>query len=73
MIDWDILKCRHGCDPQRHPVVGIYHAPQGCICWDDPVQALCIAHAVKGQQNNDMSPIIEREGVAVAVEEGVTA
>jgi len=57
MLDWDKLRCRHGCD---HPVVGLYHAPDGCICFPDPVQALCNQHAVKGMQNNDMTILIER-------------
>ena len=63
-IDWDKLTCRFGCDPARNPVAGLYHAPDGCICYPDPVQALCAAHAIKGQQNNDMTPIIEREEFA---------
>jgi hypothetical protein len=25
--------------------IGIFHAPKGCFCWDDPLQALCAQHA----------------------------
>lgn len=37
------IKCRFGCDD---PVVIVY-APEGCICWADPVQALCAQHLAK--------------------------
>jgi len=60
-IEWDRLKCRFGCSMERNPVVGLYHAPKGCWCYSDRVQALCAQHAIKGQQNNEMTPIIERE------------
>jgi hypothetical protein len=40
------LKCRFGCDA---PVLGIFHMPQGCICWTDPIQALCEHHADRAQ------------------------
>jgi hypothetical protein len=58
-IDWPALRCRHGCESR---VVGIFHAPGGCICFDDPVQALCAQHAQKGLQNNDMGVLILRRG-----------
>jgi hypothetical protein len=31
--------------------VGVFFAPDGCICKDDKVQALCAQHALKAQQN----------------------
>jgi hypothetical protein len=31
--------------------VGIFYAPEGCICKEDKVQALCAQHALKAQQN----------------------
>lgn len=37
------MKCRFGCDE----VFGIYYVPEGCVCWSDPVQALCAQHAYK--------------------------
>jgi hypothetical protein len=37
------VKCRFGCE---HPV-GIFWIPEGCVCWPDPVQALCEQHFVK--------------------------
>lgn len=43
---WDSLRCRHG-GPKHHaraPVVAIVSVPQGCVCWPDPVQALCRQH-----------------------------
>lgn len=33
--------CRFGC---KDPAAGIYYVPNGCICWPDPVQALCAQH-----------------------------
>jgi hypothetical protein len=59
-LDWNKLRCRFGCDPERHPVAGLYFAPKGCWCYADHVQALCLQHSVKGQQNNEMSVIIKR-------------
>ena len=56
-IDWDTLRCRHG---DSNPVAGLYHAPEGCICFPDPVQALCSQHAVKCMQNNAMYLIVAR-------------
>lgn len=57
-LDWQFLKCRHRC---THPVVGLYHAPEGCWCFPDPIQALCAQHAIKGIQNNNMVLLLERE------------
>lgn len=59
-VPWSKLACRFGCDPDRNPVVGLYHAPEGCHCYPDHIQALCGQHAIKSQQNNEMTPIIER-------------
>lgn len=56
-INWKALTCRFGC---KSPVAGLYHAPDGCICWPDKVQALCIQHAQKGLQNTNMETILER-------------
>jgi hypothetical protein len=63
-MNWHMLRCRFGCD---HPVAGLYFAPFGCICFPDPVQALCSQHAVKGLQNNDMVLLIERPSDREAV------
>jgi hypothetical protein len=40
------LKCRFGCDA---PVYGVYSVPKGCLCWDDPVQALCRQHFITAE------------------------
>lgn len=37
------VKCRHGCDDP----IGIYHIPDGCNCFIDPIQALCAQHWTK--------------------------
>lgn len=43
---WDALRCRHGGELHhaRAPVVAIVSVPQGCVCFRDPVQALCRQH-----------------------------
>src|SRR5262245_47914321 len=38
------LKCRHGCDA---PVRAVVYASEGCLCFTDPVQALCAQHYEK--------------------------
>jgi hypothetical protein len=37
-----------GCHSQHLPVVGLYSAPEGCICYPDRIQALSGQHAIKG-------------------------
>jgi hypothetical protein len=49
------LKCRFGCSS---PVVAIIHAPQGCHCFSDPVQALCAQHALS-IDGGPVTPIID--------------
>lgn len=39
------VKCRFGCEAP----IGIYHVPAGCVCWPDPVQALCEQHVVTAE------------------------
>jgi hypothetical protein len=50
------LKCRFGCDS---PVIGIFHAPKGCVCWDDPVQALCAQHFETMQSSGPITYIVD--------------
>lgn len=51
----DKIKCRFGCsDP-----VGIYYVPEGCICWRDPVQALCPQHFYKAESEGPVTLIVE--------------
>lgn len=59
LMNWESLKCRHRCSSA---VVAIVHAPQGCWCFPDPIQALCAQHVIKGMQNNDMSTLLTRPG-----------
>lgn len=33
----------------EEPAVAIFYAPEGCLCWDDSVQALCWQHGDKVQ------------------------
>ena len=51
-------KCRHGCD---EAIVGIYHFPEGCVCLDDQVQALCHYHMERAASNlhhGPMTPLV---------------
>ncbi len=50
------LKCRYECDD---PPIGIYHTPEGCVCWPDPVQALCIHHAVRVQSEGSIDLLVD--------------
>jgi hypothetical protein len=53
----DRVKCRFGCDA---PIVGIYHVPEGCWCWRDPVQALFGQHYLKAQSKGPIRALIWR-------------
>lgn len=48
-VHWDVLSCIHGCDPIRHPVVGIYVLDGGCVVYTDLLQALCLQHSVSAR------------------------
>jgi hypothetical protein len=54
-MDAGEIKCRFGC---AHPI-GIYHVPEGCACWPDPVQALCAQHFIKAQSTGPIELIVE--------------
>jgi hypothetical protein len=41
------IPCAFGCET----AVGVFYAPDGCICMDAKVQALCAQHALKAEQN----------------------
>lgn len=48
------MKLKYNIPCRFHPrcsdiATAIYYVPQGCICWDDPVQALCNQHAYKAE------------------------
>jgi len=59
------LKCRFGCSS---PVVAIVHAPQGCHCFPDPVQALCAQHA-QSIDGGPVTPIVDLRNFATAHDE----
>jgi hypothetical protein len=59
-IRWDLLRCRAGCDPKRHPVVGIYFLPHGCATCPDHLQPLCLQHSFKRDALDGMTPIVTR-------------
>lgn len=49
------IKCRFGCDAP----IGIFHVPEGCICWRDPVQALCGQHLYKAESMGSVICIVD--------------
>jgi hypothetical protein len=49
------LRCRFGCDAP----VGIFHMPLGCICWRDPIQALCAQHIVTAESVGPITCIVD--------------
>lgn len=64
---WDALRCRHG-GPKHHaraPVVAIVHVPEGCVCWPDPIQALCRQHLERLQDGGSIPVTI----IAIRVDE----
>jgi len=38
------IKCRHNC---KGAAVAIVYVPEGCNCFVDPIQALCMQHLEK--------------------------
>jgi hypothetical protein len=61
-MDLERLKCRFGCSS---PVFGVYHLPEGCVCWPDPVQALCLQHSITAQSTGPIEVIMPREELGV--------
>lgn len=49
------IKCRFGCE---NPI-GIYHVPDGCICWADPIQALCPQHLLTAESIGPIEVIVD--------------
>ena len=39
------VRCRFGCVD----AAVIVHVPEGCVCWQDQIQALCLQHYTKVQ------------------------
>lgn len=50
------VPCRFGCDD---PVVAIVHVPEGCNCWDDPLQALCVHHLMKAHSTGPIAVLAD--------------
>lgn len=49
------VRCRFGCEGP----IGIYHVPKGCICWEDPVQALCAQHYVTAESEGPITCVVD--------------
>lgn len=49
------LRCRFGCEGP----VGVYHVPAGCICWPDPVQALCPQHIINAESDGPITLLLD--------------
>lgn len=56
LVERGDVKCRFGCDT---PAEGVYHVPDGCACWPDPVQALCAQHLHKITTDGPVTAIVE--------------
>lgn len=41
----------------NEPAVAIWETPEGCICWTDPVQALCWQHGAEVQSTGPIRMI----------------
>jgi hypothetical protein len=58
-----MIPCRFtelGC---KSPATAILYAPAGCICWSDPVQALCAQHIETLESNGPVTTILNLEEV----------
>jgi hypothetical protein len=55
-IDWEAIPCRHERCPTH--AVGVYHVPEGCNCFPDPVQALCEQHFIKLHSTGPITTIV---------------
>jgi hypothetical protein len=49
------VECRFSILGCRGEAVGIFHVPLGCVCWVDPVQALCAQHLEKAQSQGPIT------------------
>ena len=50
------LKCFHGCNDA---IVGVYYFPDGCVCDETKLQALCLNHMIKADSNIVHGEMIE--------------
>ena len=48
------IPCRFGC---TDGAVGLFYLPEGCVCFKDPVQALCIYHAIRSTPHGSFEMI----------------
>jgi hypothetical protein len=53
------IPCRFAERGCKSPAIGLYYIPLGCLCWPDPVQALCAQHAEKVESDGPITPIME--------------
>jgi len=57
-----VIPCRFGC---KDPAAVIVYLPEGCICWRDPVQALCQQHLVNMESTGPAFLIVDLRPTAV--------
>lgn len=53
------LPCRFAERGCASPAVEVVHAPAGCICWTDPVQALCEQHLLTMESAGPVTLILD--------------
>lgn len=58
------VRCRFGCTDMP---IGIYHVPEGCICYRDPIQALCAHHFSRAQSEGHIIWLIARFAKGITV------
>lgn len=56
---WPVLPCRFSARGCQDHAVGIFHVPEGCHCWPDPIQALCAQHACKADSPGPIVCVID--------------
>lgn len=52
------IPCRFAEVGCQSPATAIYHVPKGCVCWPDPVQALCDQHQVTIESEGSATRIV---------------
>lgn len=53
------IRCRFAESGCPSPAAAIVYAPGGCICWPDPVQALCEQHLITLETSGPTTTLLD--------------
>jgi hypothetical protein len=54
-----LIACRFAATGCRSPAAEIVYVPEGCICWRDPVQALCEQHLITLETSGPAATLLD--------------